>query len=292
MKRILLILGVLWVSLFETSGQIVDKKKTWNVMQTFKISRTKCYQFLSDTLIHDTTYTKLFYSYSEHFDPDNALYAGAIKENKGKVYIRFPSDEVFLLYDFTRQQCDTIDLGYLGLSSRVRMRVEWVETVMIDTVPHKRMFLTVLDGEERMEQVWMEGMGSNWGLIEVGELQQYNYNTKLLCVKEKGKLLWQSSLGVCYYSNAPDDQKVVIKTSPDPAKDIMKDRMEITLRNDLHIGETNLKLLIYNKEGDLVASRKIKRKKDLEFSNLASGEYLIQITDYFNKIYTVKKIRI
>jgi len=292
MKQLLLI--TLVVAFFGSSfGQkIIDKNKSWNVMQTFKISRTKCYHFLSDTVIHDTTYTRLYYSYSEHFDPDNALYAGALKENKGKVYIRFPSDEVFLLYDFTRQQCDTIDLGYLGLTSRVRMRVEWVETVMIDTVPHKRMFLTILDGEERSEQVWMEGMGSNWGLIEVGELQQYNYNTKLLCVKEKEKMLWQSSLGLCYYSDAPDDQKVVIHTTPDPGASGIKDRMEITLRNDLHIGETNLKLLIYNKEGDLVATRKIKKKKDLEFSNLAAGEYLIQVTDYFNKIYTVKKIRI
>src|ERR1035437_2202716 len=174
--------------------RLIDKEKSWNVLKSYKDQRTVSYKFLNDTLINDKQYTSLYYSFSDRLDTSDMYFAGFLREDtaKGNVYLRFMNGEEFVIYNFKANVCDIINLPSYNLASRIYFEVEFSDSTIINGEKKHRLFLTSLDETLAKDQIWIEGIGSNIGLIETGEVQYGRYWSKLLCVKDSSNLLWSN----------------------------------------------------------------------------------------------------
>jgi len=268
-----------------SQNRVIDFNKTWNVLQTYNNKQTLCYKFTSDTLINDTTFAVLKYSFSEKFDSINVKLAGYVREDtaKKRVYLRFVTGESFMIYNFKPEICDVINLPSFDLASLLSFRVEFSDTFVVEGVKRRRMFLESLDKAIARDQIWVEGIGSTVGLIETGEAQFGKFSSKLLCCHNQSGEVWNSGDGTCYFSNVDPTNNLVFKRSKTDDKPVIM---------PLDFNAVNLKLRIYTIDGRQVTVRKIKSKSDLSFTNLPSGIYIIEIIDYFDKIYLTKKIKI
>jgi len=269
-------------------GLIVNKALTWNVLQITSNKRTITYRFFEDTIIKGVSYTNLYSSYSEDYDPQKGILVGSVREDsvRKKVYLRFTNGEVFELYNFKAEICDIINLPSFDGVTLLNYVVEFSDTVFVDSVKKRRMYLSSLEPNLTKDQVWIEGVGSNQGLIETCEHQFGNFNSQLLCCREGVNLHWRGNLGVCYFTTIDEYNKLILKTGKKNSDDNKIAEMEI------NFDVTNLKLRIISEDGEVVSTRVIKSKKDLTFEKLQEGTYLIEIIDYFDKIYTTRKIKI
>jgi hypothetical protein len=154
---------------------------------------------------------------------------------------------------------------------------------MIDGQKRFRLFLVSMDKSAGRDQVWIEGIGSTVGLIETGQLEQSNFSSKLLCCKSDGNIIWQSNDKTCYFSNVDKRNKITVK-----GKTTGKDEFVIPL----DFNAINLKVRIYRPDGKIMRVKKIKKKSDLSFDKFKPGIYLIEIVDYFDRIYYTRKIKI
>lgn len=239
---------------------------------------------MGDTLINSYAYNVLFYSATNEFDSLNALPVAMMREEKSKVYMRyFEENQEHLLYDFNIKIYDTVELGSINPMLDLAFRVDTIDYVKVGDESKKRFHLSpIIDMATTKRQFWIEDIGSSLGLLELATTQYLDHTTELLCFKKDDELLWQNTLGRCFISNKPPEAKMLITSKDDKAF------ASFTLKEELLT--SNFKIVIYDMDGDKVAERKIKNKKDLSFKKLKQGEYIIQLTDLFNRIYTTKKI--
>ena len=266
--------------------RLIDKSKSWNVLKSYKDQKTVCYKFLSDTILDDKKYTTLFYSFSDRLDTAEMMFAGFLREDtaKGNVYIRFINNEEFIIYSFKATTCEIVGLPAYNLASRIYFEVEFVDSTVIYGVKKKRIFLTSLDKSLSKDQIWIEGIGSNVGLIESGEVQYGRYWSKLLCVKDSSGLLWGNRKGICYIISGSNANKIAIK------KNKRKNAKAKLLSFDFEL--KNLFIRIISVNGKVVKYQEMKTRKDQTVYHLKNGTYLFEIVDKFNKIYYTKKLTI
>lgn len=264
---------------------LINKNQQWNVLHKYKTTRTRCYKFTYDSIVQGKKYTAIEYSFSENFDSINSVFAGLIREADNKVYIKYLNGEEFTLYDFTVQQFDTIDLGMVNHSYPLSFRCDTVDSVVFNGQMTPRFFMAPLNESDAAYQQWIPGLGSTAGIVEIGEPQYLDYHTMMLCSHLGDSLIWKNTHNFCYFSNAPEQKKFVVKTGVDELE-------EQAIKLNTKIKNTNLIVKVYDEYGDLVLKRRIKKEKDLNFSNLEYGIYTIQLTDPFDRVYALKKITI
>ena len=283
--KVLLLLILLGAKPCFSQFRIIDTTKTWNVLQSYNKRQTLCYKFFNDTVIQNVAYTELKFSYSEKIDTSHLKLAGFVREDtsKGKVYIRFNTGETFLLYNFKAQICDIINLPSYDFASLISFQVEFADTFLVNGVKRRRLFLESLDKTIARDQIWVEGIGSTVGLIETCEAEVGEYSSKLLCCKSGNEVVWQSPDNVCYYSNVDSTNNLVFKRNKSDDKAVVM---------PLDFSAINLKIRIYSLEGKEMVTKKIKNKNDLSFEKMPMGTYLIEILDFFDKIYYTKKVKI
>ena len=188
------------------------------------------YQYLisGDSVLNGNQYKKLYYRDLDDIDPEYILSEGLyglMREDtlNRKVYaITFdgwglgcPDNEEFQLYDFDLEVGDTTDvclfLGYWG---------PWI----IDEI-----FFQTLFGKERKLLAYygdymIEGVGTNFGLLECGQFPKGN--------KPSGKGAYYELLNYCIGTDEEcgylwvgieeSENPVKLKVSPNPAKEIVK----------------------------------------------------------------------
>jgi len=289
MKRITVVLCVA-IALFtkdvSARFRMIDKDKSWNVLKSFyRTKRTVSYKFLEDTVIGDFHYTNLYYSFAPTIDTNFMFYAGAVREDTlaGKVFLRFVTGESFLIYDFKAAICDQIDITTFNARLLSSFEVEFADTVVIDSVKRRRMYLTSLDPSVSKDQVWIEGIGSNVGLIETAEAQYGSYSSSMLCCKNKTNLIWSSRKSLCFITTSDSRDKIVFKRN----KRSSRARM-ISL--DFDARKYTVKVI--SMKGKVVREKYIRTRKDLTFYKVRRGDYIVQIVDSFNKIHFAKKLTI
>lgn len=285
MYRFILSLYIIISGVTCVAQNLINKDQQWNVMHSYKTVRTRCYRFTSDTVIQGKRYTSLEYSFSEQFDSVNSVFAGYISEDDDKVNIRYLDGKEFTLYDFTVLQGDTLDMGMINLQYPLSFRCDTSEYVTIDGTQRLCLTMTPINESDAAPQKWIQGIGSTAGIVEIGEPQYLSYKSMLLCSHIGDSLIWKSDQGFCYFSNAPEPKKFVFKTDAD---DVEGQALAISKK----VKNTNLIIKIYDTYGDLVLERKIKKEKDLNLDELESGEYVLQLTDAFDRVYALKKIKI
>lgn len=279
-----LVVGILFLSFALVFSQnLIDKNKQWNVYYSSNEQKTISYKFLKDTIIKNTLFTSLYFSYSEEFDSVNSYQFGFISEENNIVKIRFLNGETYTLFDFNVQLCDTFEIKPFHSVKSQWYAVEHIDSIKINQKNHYIVYLVSLDSKNPIHNItWIKGIGSNKGLVESLLPNNTKTVTELLCIKSGGREIWKNYRNTCYIANNTNKSVVWIKNKEDK-------NTEINIEN---IKNTNLKLKIYSEKGNLVKAVKIKSKKDLSFTNLHSGVYIIEITDYFDRIYMTKVIRI
>ena len=141
-------------------------------------------------------YKKLFTTRSEHFN--NWELCGLLRETEeGQVYHRnYGWNHTFgnetLLYDFAMQPGDSICCN--ENTSLVLLRTS--DTILDDGNIRKRYDFQYKENGYLMDEheIWIEGIGSELGLLHVGSLSLVGGTYELLCYYEGDDLIWHNSL--------------------------------------------------------------------------------------------------
>lgn len=143
-----------------------------------------------DTTINDESYAKL-YDISFPFDGEGisadtmppAVYAGSLRSEDALVFYVPPmEDEDLLLYDFSLEAEQSIDLPNTTLGNEGTYNVTNVDTVQVNGQDRKRLFLENVFGQT--EDVWIEGIGSvKYGLLDRGLGLVFDSGASLHCVQ-------------------------------------------------------------------------------------------------------------
>ena len=206
---------------------IVEDGKQWNVLFSYpwnppepQHKYTDIYKIEGDTLVDGVSYKVMYTTRNENLTGWSVC--GVIRETEDMqvLYRRDGSSYDEILYDFSMEVGDTIcmcDYGYDGCCMVV---IEKGETI-VNGEPRKQIVLEYSWGDQ---EVWIEGIGSLYGIIDSGSLFLTGGSTNLLCYYEDGDLIWQNTTpgyDECYmvYPTPP--------TPPEPSQGFVEGWLEI-----------------------------------------------------------------
>jgi len=257
---------------YKISGDTVINNKTWSKIyrsnfQNVNPTPPNCPPFIVDTV---------FSLITECFLREDTV------AQKVWRYDNFGGGGEVLLYDFTLQKGDTLEIRNWGL--------DWV----IDTV----MTITTYDGIERRKFVYygddgsifpregwyIEGIGGMAGLFG-DPFPYFEVGTWLMCVKDRNdNNIWYSQFSYCYdfITDVPAIQnELTIDIFPNPFTN------HLTIETFTGIVEVK----IYNMFGNEVVREEIYRSKVLDMSSLKPGIYILKIVNDNNVMMTKRIIK-
>jgi hypothetical protein len=212
------------------SGQVynplVGENKEWNVLQVIEgwpmwdtTYWTITYKFDGDTLIEGLMYKKVFKTEEEI--PINWSYEGGIREDQDKrVYFKsWHPDE--LKYDFGAEIGDTVEI--VDNTYPVQLIVESINWINIGSYYRRIMDLRYVTSYW-CHETWIEGIGSNRGVMQSGHAGYVGGWTWFLCMKENDTLVYMNpDYTSCYIISTGMDESRAVRISlyPDPANDFL-----------------------------------------------------------------------
>ena len=260
---------------------LVEDGKQWNVLFSYPWSPpepqskyTDIYKIEGDTLVDGVSYKVMYATRNEDLTGWNLW--GFIRETEDrKVFSRRPStSDEQLMYDFSMEVGDTICMCDYGFYECCMVVIEKGETI-VNGEPRQQIVLEYPWGGGDGE-VWIEGIGSLYGIIDSGSHFLTGGSTNLLCYYEDGDLIWQNTTpgyNECYIVNPNDPQGVEedetslsVSVFPNPSKG------EVTIE-----GVEAAEIKVYNGLGQMVKT--FQGSNEITVSGLAEGIYLLRIMD-------------
>ena len=227
-----------------------------------------------DTIIGDVRYMKIMGTVND----GNPNFYTLMREEDGKVWKRYSvAHEEILLYDFTASVGDTLCFGDFGAC----FVLDSISTEQIGGADRRKFWfgLEYDDwGRPRTQETWVEGIGSNYGLLWSGYYRIPDGWHCLLCFHQKGELVWKKpEYNTCIYPyDAVEENKdSEIAVYPNP----VRDRVVI---EGIEVAEVE----VYNALGQLVKT--VQNANEINVNGLAEGIYLLRITATDGKVYTNK----
>jgi hypothetical protein len=199
-----------------------------------------------------------------------------LREEDGKVWKRHLNTSVeTLLYDFTASVGDTLCFGEPGAS----FVLDSISMVQIGDVDRRKFWFGLeYDGlgNPRAKETWVEGIGSDFGLLWSGYYGVYDGWHCLLCFHQYGELVWQNpEYNTCTYPydavEGNKDSEIFI--FPNPAKE------KVTIE-----GIEAAEVQVFNAFGQLVKT--VRDTNEIPVVDLPQGVYLVRIADAEGRIYT------
>ena len=226
---------------------IAQKGNEWHTYETAIYWINNYVNWCSgDTIIGDVRYMKIM-GILNNGDPH--LFT-VLREEDGKVWKRHLNTSVeTLLYDFAASVGDTLCFGEPGASFVL-------DSISIEQIGgvDRRKFWFGLEynglGNPRAKETWVEGIGSDYGLLWSGYYGIPDGWHCLLCFHQYGELVWQNpEYNTCTYPyDAVEENKdSEISIYPNPGNDMLN--ICTTLQN-AHVE-------IYDLSGKLIYSQKI-----------------------------------
>ena len=197
---------------------IVEDGKQWNVLFSYpwnppepQHKYTDIYKIEGDTLVDGMSYKVMYTTRNEDLTGWNLW--GFLRETEdGQVFSRRPStSDEQLLYDFSMEVGDTICMCDFGYSECCMVVIEKGE-ILVNGEPRQQIVLEYPFGSG-VEEVWIEGIGSLYGIIDPGSLFLMGGSTDLLCYYEDGDLIWQNTTpgyNECYIVNTGQQNDLVV----------------------------------------------------------------------------------
>ncbi|MBS4012740.1 MAG: T9SS type A sorting domain-containing protein [Bacteroidetes bacterium] len=298
MKKIKLIFFLL-ISYITVNGQellpMLEENTVWSIMH-------EKHTLIGDTIINELTYKKLyFHNYLEEFTPDSLVYIAAMREDEmnEKVYFIWKGhDDEYLLYDFTLEVGNEfIVISPMFYLAGPEFHDDWGDRKVvvceifyqnIADIERKTIKVATHDShncsEECWSEYWIEGIGSDRGLIYAGACSDNMIDKAyalLLCVHKNNSLLYQQEhpcLGEvdnCYIVpiegniEEASQKKFNIKAIPSIFKD------SFIIQSDTPIE----KITIYNIMGKTVFkfhTKELFTQKTIPSSHWEKGLYIVK----------------
>ena len=222
-----------------------------------------------DTLINEVRFTKVM----ETLNGEGSPYQVALlREEDGKVWKTYNGISEILLYDFTANVGDSLVCGYGDYFVLDSISIE-----QIGGVDRKKFWLGLeydFTGEPYAMETWIEGIGSDLGLLYCGSYYFCGGYYRALCFHQDGELIWQNpEYDACVITSVEEINDKVISVYPNPA-------MEKVTIDGVEAAEVQ----VYNAFGQLVKT--IRNSNEIPVAGLVEGVYLLRITDADGKCYT------
>ena len=222
-----------------------------------------------DTIIEDVRYTKIMGT----ANGDDPRLFSLLREEEGKVWYRDLNHQTdILLYDFTANVGDTLFESYLVVDS--------ISIEHIGGVDRKKYWFGLeyeFTGEPYALETWIEGIGSDLGLLNSGSYYYCGSYSRALCFHQNGELVWYNpEYGSCTVTGV-EEIKEPIFIYPNPAK-------EMATIGGSEVAEVQ----VYNAFGQLVNT--IHGTNEISVTGLAEGVYLLRVTATDGKTYRTRLI--
>jgi len=164
----------------------------------------------SDTIANGVKWKKYYISYDENHK--NFQLYGLLREDSSRVYYRWPVGDAKspdgyprIIYDFSLKVGDEIQLQPWQPAEWLPYHLYKVDSVKyLPTFNHEKRKHIFLSPKNQFNEsdyvVWIEGIGSNYGLMSNESIfGRIGAATLLLCCKENGAYIYQNTkYNVCY----------------------------------------------------------------------------------------------
>lgn len=222
-----------------------------------------------DTIIEDVRYTKIMGT----ANGDDPRLFSLLREEEGMVWYRDLNHQTdILLYDFTANVGDILFESYLVVDS--------ISIEHIGGVDRKKYWFGLeyeFTGEPYALETWIEGIGSDLGLLNSGSYYYCGSYSRALCFHQNGELVWYNpEYGSCTVTGV-EEIKEPIFIYPNPAK-------EMATIGGSEVAEVQ----VYNAFGQLVNT--IHGTNEISVTGLAEGVYLLRVTATDGKTYRTRLI--
>ncbi len=223
-----------------------------------------------DTMIEGNAYKKMMYME----EGGEEIYFGGFRTEDQKVYYRpvWPSKEG-LIYDFAAEKGDTLMLTNHEFSSDPFQLIV-LESDTVDLGNGKRKRLLLQDFGGGLDETWIEGIGSLYGLHLSGSSYYFLTcgNTDLLCFHEEGTQYFQNDkFGSCDVNQSSTnivllEEEAMMRFYPNPAKNVL----------NVAFSEKADYLKIYDVAGHLLITKENPSREDfIDLSFLPGGFYIL-----------------
>jgi hypothetical protein len=254
---------------------IAQKGNEWHTLSTTLFGYSNYVNWCSgDTIIGNVRYMKIM-GILNNGDPH--LFT-VLREEDGKVWKRHLNTSVeTLLYDFTANVGDTLCFGEPGAS----FVLDSISIEQIGSVDRRKFWFGLeYDGfgNPRTKETWVEGFGSDFGLLWSGYYGVYDGWHCLLCFHQNGELVWQNpEYNTCTYpyDAVEENKETGISVYPNP----VRDRVVI---EGIEVAEVE----VYSVLGQMVKT--VRAANEIDLNGLVEGIYMLRITDVEGKVYTNK----
>ena len=295
----------------QSTEPLVSEGKQWNVIFRFApwtppqpaTCYTTCYKLEGETVIDGCTYQLMLQTYRE--DLTGWTVNSALREDNGKVFYRnylgngtFNPEEA-LLYDFSMQIGDSINPYPYDDENYVFLVLDAVkDTIIGDDITRKRYEFHYSEGgypNYSSKEIWVEGIGSEFGIFSSGDLALIGGSNSLLCSYENDEIVWENtgSLHTCFYSNYDITGIEELETKeatiyPNPAGNTLN----ISFAQDAECQSVE----IHSLDGRLIetfpeTSLQTGNQTTLDISNLTAGVYIMKVKLVDGKEFTEKLIK-
>ncbi len=233
---------------------------------------------LGDTSINHISYIKVVQSTDTLFNfQSNYPFYCAVREENSKYYFVFPNDtNEVLYYDFNLNVGDTIHYSqneFIWVPTTLKVTAK--DSIQIGNSYRKRIRLVNNDGTgEWLSQVWIEGIGSNYGLRYVHNYI-VDFEHAMSCFHQNDTLVYlDSQFQACYrwtLVGIEENQLQPLRAFPNPTSNAIS--FEV-LSDEL----VNTTLEIRNAQGKLYTKTAINEAVfSIETSSFPDGIYFYDI---------------
>lgn len=277
MKKALIILPALLFCFTQLQSQepLFDTTKLWSHLSITPswggppphAWATDFHKVEGNTVINSVSYMNLMTTIDQNLTNWNLQ--GYVREDgSGKVYYRAIQDSTErLIYDFGLELGDTIILNHLSSFPYI---VTNVDSVLLNNNFRKRITLNTYE-------TWVEGVGSQMGLMCSGYSELVGVNHYMLCYFENGSLIYSNpNYSLCYYNTVDIEdrefQDAWISIHPNPVVSTSTFRIS----GDLDVKGSLLE--VYSLTGSLLKSYNIEENEiQLHASDFESGIYFYRL---------------
>lgn len=263
---------------------LLIEENEWNVLSAGlsfpfpfdTVYQTVTYKLTGDTVLNSITYKKIYESWEE-FPSSWALWSFLREDDQHKVWERRKdSDKEWLLYDFSLDAGDTVQVGeYPEI-----LQIDSITTVTINGIERMKLWLSTPLNPEYHE-TWIEGIGSDKGIIWSGSVLMVGGYYQFLCLSNNGNLIYMDpEYTSCYIvTDVYEMLNEEIRLFPNPAANTLK------IKNSGKARAHSISL--YNMSGLQIKSFP-PGSTELDVSGLPHGIYFLKIS--FSRDYMLRKI--
>lgn len=254
---------------------IIQEGNVWNTLDvTVGMYNNTYYNnvnwFSGDTIIDDVRYAKLMGT----TDGDAPHLFSLLMEDDGKVWERLNNQMEILLYDFTANVGDTIWCGPWAGEYHYNI-VDSISIEHIGGINRKKFWFGLEYGwfGTAAAEIWIEGIGSDLGLLYSGSASICGAYYRTLCFHHNSEFVWQNpNYDDCTFDAVGENSFAnEIFVCPNPAKDVVN----INFADDTECQS----VAIYSIDGRLVETchGASLQQTTVNVENLNAGVYILKI---------------